>query len=218
MQTTAYVPELNVDAAGASVERAIASSDWRARLPVLDATGVTLRELQPSDAVSLFGMLANEDVARFVSPPPATVEGFERFIDWTHRERAAGRSVCFGIVPQGQQAAIGLIQARALEPRWGTAEWGFAMGSPYWGSGIFPDSARAVMTFMIEKVGVHRLEARATVSSGRGNGALEKLGAVQEGILRKSFARRGQYFDQVLWSIVEDQSYRTKAIWGSRVH
>ena len=51
---------------------------------------------------------------------------------------------------------------------------------------------------------MHRLEARAAVQNGRGNGALRKIGAVQEGVLRKSFLRNGRYLDQVLYSIVED--------------
>lgn len=38
----------------------------------------------------------------------------------------------------------------------------------------------------------------------RGNGALRKIGAVQEGVLRRSFLRHGQYQDQVLWSILAE--------------
>jgi len=41
------------------------------------------------------------------------------------------------------------------------------------------------------------------VKNGRGNGALRKVGAVQEGLLRRSFLRDGQYLDQVLWTILE---------------
>ncbi|MDE3153994.1 MAG: GNAT family N-acetyltransferase, partial [Acidobacteriota bacterium] len=51
----------------------------------------------------------------------------------------------------------------------------------------------------------HRLEARAAVRNGRGNGALRKLGAVQEGVLRRSFLRHGEYLDQVLWTILADE-------------
>ena len=40
------------------------------------------------------------------------------------------------------------------------------------------------------------------MANGRGNGALRKLGAVQEGVLRRSFLRHGHYHDQVLWSIL----------------
>ena len=68
---------------------AAVSSDWRTGLPVLSGKQVVLRELRISDAASLFSMLTTEEVARFISPPPTTVEGFERFIAWTHRERAA---------------------------------------------------------------------------------------------------------------------------------
>jgi RimJ/RimL family protein N-acetyltransferase len=61
-----------------------------------------------------------------------------------------------------------------------------------------------VLAFAFETVGVHRLEARSAVRNGRGNGALRKLGAVQEGLLRKSFLRNGEYLDQVLYAIVDD--------------
>lgn len=225
MHTTTYQPELNTErAVTAEVDRSITSSDWRTCLPILYGAGVTLRELRRSDALSLFAMLTTEEVARFVSPPPTSVEGFERFIDWTRREQAEGRVVCFGVVPHGYDAPIGLIQVRAREPHFATAEWGFAIGSPFWGTGIFLESARAVVNFAIETVGVHRLEARAAVMNGRGNAALRKLGAVQDGILRQSFPRGGQYLDEVLWSILEDDwrqanaCWGTKAIWGARIH
>jgi ribosomal-protein-alanine N-acetyltransferase len=186
------------------------TSDWRQSLPVMKGTKVTLRDLRLSDAPSLLAMLATEEVARFISPPPTTVEGFERFIAWTHRERAAGRYACFAVVVDGTDTAVGLFQIRQLEPGWGTSEWGFALGSPYWGSGVFLDGARLVVDFAFEAIGVHRLEARAAVRNGRGNGALRKAGAVQEGVLRKSFLRNGEYLDQVLWTIVDEDWRRAR--------
>lgn len=191
--------------APATVPSHVVTSDWRQALPVLSAETFTLRELRPSDAPSLLAMLSTEEVARFISPPPTTVEGFERFIAWTHRERAAGTYICFGIVPNGMQHAVGLFQVRQLEPGFGTAEWGFALGSEFWGTGLFVEGARLVVNFAFDTVGVHRLEARAAVKNGRGNGALRKLGAVQEGVLRKSFLRNGEYHDQVLWTILDGE-------------
>src|SRR6516162_2843552 len=135
----------------------LVSSDWRKALPLLTGKRVSLRELRPSDATSLFSMLTTEEVSRFISPPPATVEGFERFIAWTQRMRDLGTYACFAV----------------------------------------------------KTLGVHRLEARASVRNGRGNGALRKIGAVQEGVLRRSFLRNGEYHDQVLWSILEDDWCRT---------
>ena len=95
-------------------------------------------------------MLSTEEVARFISPPPTTIEGFERFIAWTHRERAAGNYVCFAVVPHGMDTAIGIFQVRQLEPGFGTAEWGFAIGSAFWGTGMFVDGAKLIVDFTFD--------------------------------------------------------------------
>ena len=183
---------------------AITTRDWRDRLPVLSGTRITLRELVVEDAPALYAMLSIEEVARFISPAPTTINGFARFIEWAARERRKGLYVCFGIVPEGMTAPVGLFQLRSLEIGFGLAEWGFILGSPFWGTGAFADGAKLVVDFAFDVMGVNRLEARASVANGRGNGALFKIGAVQEGILRRSFRRFGVYHDQMLWSIVAD--------------
>jgi RimJ/RimL family protein N-acetyltransferase len=191
-------------AVAAPQEPTVTTSNWQAGLPTLGGQQVMLRELRESDAPSLFALLTTEEVARFISPPPTTVEGFGKFIAWTHRQRAAGAYACFAITLKGFDTAIGIFQVRQLEPSFGTAEWGFALGSAFWGTGVFREGAELVLEFVFDTIGVHRLEARAAVPNGRGNGALLKVGAVQEAVLRKSFLRDGQYLDQVLYSIVAD--------------
>lgn len=193
---------------------ATVSSDWKHGLPVLSGHGITLRELRVSDATALLALLTTEEVTKFISPPPTTTQGFERFIQWAQRERLAGRYLCFAVVPDGCDTAVGLFQVRQLNSDFETAEWGFALGSAYWGSGLFQSGAEMVIEFAFDVVGVHRLEARAAVENGRGNGALRKMGAVQEGILRKSFLRGGKYLDQSLWAILNEDWYRAKAVWG----
>ena len=183
---------------------AITTCDWTAGLPVIAGTNFTLRELRLGDAPSLFAMLSTADVARFISPPPTTVQGFERFIVWAERERRAGTYACFAVVPEGMNTAVGLFQLRSLERGFVSAEWGFAIGSAFWGTGLFAEGARLVVDFAIDVIGARRLEARASVVNIRGNGALRKIGAVQEGLLRRSFVRNGVHHDQVLWGILAD--------------
>ena len=181
----------------------VVSSDWQHGLPTLRGEQVVLRELRTSDAASLFAMLTTEEVSRFISPPPTTVEGFEGFINWTLRQRTAGTYACFAVTVAGFDTAIGIFQVRSTEPGFGTAEWGFAIGSDFWGTGVFQEGAELVLDFAFETIGVHRLEARAAVKNGRGNGALQKLGAVQECLLRKSFHKNGEYLDQVLYALLD---------------
>ncbi len=210
MEKMPYRPGVELQEAVVARTEPVTSTDWRSSLPVLAGTHVVLRELEMSDAPALLAMLTSDEVTRFISPPPATLEGFERFIAWTHRMRRAGTYACFAVTLAGSDTAIGIFQVRELEPGFGTAEWGFAIASAFWGTGVFEDGAELVIDFAFERIGVHRLEARAAVQNGRGNCALRKLGAVPEGVLRKSFLRHGQYLDQILWAIVEDD-WRARA-------
>ena len=204
MIATSRTPQQGTTTMITTRQTTVAATNWRTALPVMAGSNFTLRELRAEDAPSLLAMLTTEEVSRFISPPPTTVEGFERFIAWTHRERLSGSYACFGIVPNGMSTAIGVFQVRSLDPLFGTGEWGFAMGSQFWGTGIFVEGARMILDFAFDVIGAQRLEARAAVANGRGNGALRKIGAVQEGLLRRSFLRNGQHYDQVLWGILAE--------------
>jgi RimJ/RimL family protein N-acetyltransferase len=192
--------------------------DWRDGLPVLTGTMATLRELRLSDAPALLAMLSTEEVMQFISPAPATVEGFERFIAWSNHERALGTHACFAVVPHGMDAPVGIFQIRQLESGFATAEWGFALASAFWGTGLFMDAARLVVDFAFDEISIHRLEARAAVLNGRGIGALRKIGAVPEGVLRKSLLKNGEYLDQALWTLLEEDWRAIRLAPGFRVH
>ena len=179
---------------------------------------VAVRELQLSDAPTLLVMLTTAEVARFISPPPDTVEGFERFIRWTHQKRAEGRCAVFGIVPQGCSQAVGLIQVRAVDSHFTVGEIGFAIGSRFWGTGAFATAARLVLQFVFDTLPTLRLEARAVAENGRGNGALRKLGATCEAVLRKAFVRDGTAWDQMLWSIKREDWISERTPSSQRVH
>ena len=193
------------------------TSDWRTCLPLMSSSLITLRELRTSDAPALLASLTTAEVSKFISRPPSSVEGFERFIAWSDRQRAAGEYACFAVVPHGSDDPIGLFRVRSLVPGFDTAEWGFALASPYWGTGMFTEGARLIVDFAFDVLGVYRLEARAAVPNGRANGALRKLGAVQEGVLRRSFQRDGEYYDQALWTILRDDWRDGKVRCGPRV-
>src|SRR5881398_3741092 len=150
MEKMPYQSELDMNVVIRPPMTDVTTTDWQHRLPTLTGHNVVLRELRTSDAQSLFAMLTTEEVSRFISPPPSTVEGFERFIAWTLRMRTAGTYACFAVTLKGHD----------------TAEWGFAIGSPFWGTGIFADGADLVLEFAFETLGVHRLEARCAVKNG----------------------------------------------------
>lgn len=211
----AIAPEVFEESAGAS---RIATAAWRESPPVLAGPGVLLREPRVSDATALFTSLSSDEVGRFITPPPSTPRGFERFIMWSLEQRTAGRALCFAVIPQGADAPAGLFQIRRVQADFTVAVWGFVLASAYWGNGTFSAAAPLVLDYAFDVLGVQRLEARAAVLNGRGNTALRKLGAVQEAVLRQSLDRGGEYLDQVLWSIVADDWRSHRPVRDLRTH
>jgi ribosomal-protein-alanine N-acetyltransferase len=212
---TQNLEPIRFDAASVANVNVNVDADWTTGLPVLKGRKMTLRELVKSDSLSLLSMLSSQEVAKFISPPPTTPQGFEKFIAWAQRERQAGNQFTFGMVPEGCDYAVGLVQVRAIAPRFSVAEWGFAVGSEFWGTGMFLASARMTLDFAFQHTAVNRLEARAVVQNARGNGALRKLGAVQEGVLRGSLLKDGKYLDQIMWSILSQDWFQAKAVWSA---
>jgi len=180
---------------------------WRAGLPLLATPRVTLREIRLSDAAPLYGLARRPDVARFIWPAPTELDAFHRFIEWTWAERAAGKYIGFVIVPNGATQPAGLFELRQMQPSFFRAELSFFIDPAHWGTGLFTEAARLVLDFAFRVVGIHRIEARATVDNIRSNRVLRKLGARQEGILRASFVCDGALLDQALWAFVRGLDY-----------
>jgi len=187
------------------------NSDWSLGLPVLRGDAVTLREPVTADAAALFARVNTREVIKYLSPPPDSPDAFERFIEWVRAEREAGRSFCYAVVPDGEPKAVGLFQVHRLDSGFTSAEWGFVLARPWWGTGLFDRCATTLLDFLFGPIGVRRLEARAVADNPRANGVLRRIGAVPEGRLRRSFLLGGQYHDDVLWSMLDEDWKRARA-------
>jgi len=182
----------------------ITAPAWRAELPVLTGRFVTLREPTTQDLGPLVTLLSIRDATRFGLDEPVSDIAVQELIDRFARERASGIAVTYVITATAARTIVGLAQVRQLDPSFEAAEWECTVAPSSRGSGIFLDAARLVGSFAFGTLGTHRLEARVLSQNGRGNGALRKLGAVQEGVLRRSIRRGGDYLDQVLWSLLRE--------------
>ena len=182
----------------------LTSSNWRAALPTLTARLVTLREPTASDLRPLMDLLLLADASRFGIDEPVSEVSVQQLLDRISRDREAGVAFTFLVTISSSRAVAGLVQARQIDLSWESTEWECTLAPSWRGTGAFLETARLVGSFAFGTVGVHRLESRVLLQNGRANGALRKLGAVQEGILRRSLKRGGEYFDQVLWSVLKE--------------
>jgi RimJ/RimL family protein N-acetyltransferase len=194
------------------------AATWRNELPTLTGRTITLREPGPQDLGPLVDLLSLGDATRFGIEEPVNAVGVQELIDRAARERANGISVTYVITLAGTRTIGGLLQVRQLDPAFEAAEWECTIAPSSRGCGIFMEAARLAGSFAFGTLGTHRLEARVLLQNGRGSGAMRKLGAVQEGVLRRSVRSGGEYFDQVLWSILKEDWGEHWVSTAPRVH
>jgi RimJ/RimL family protein N-acetyltransferase len=191
---------------------------WRSELPTLTGRTVMLREPGSRDLGGLVDLLSLGDATRFGIEEPVSDVGVQELIERAARDRANGTSVTYVIALSSIRPIVGLIQVRQLDPSFEAAELECTIAPSSRGTGIFIEAARLAGSFAFDTLGTYRLEARVLLQNGRGNGALRKLGAVQEGILRRSVRSAGEYFDQVLWSILKEDWGEHWVSTAPRVH
>jgi ribosomal-protein-alanine N-acetyltransferase len=202
----------------ASEPSAIGMSTWRDELPSLSGRIVMLREPVTPDLGPLVDLLSLGDATRFGLDEPVSEVGVAQLIDRFARERASGLACTYVITLATARTIVGLVQVRQLDPSFEAGEWECTIAPSSRGGGVFLEAARLVGSFAFGTLGTRRLEARVLLQNGRANGALRKLGAVQEGILRRSVRRAGEYVDQVLWSLLREDVGNRWVATAPRVH
>ncbi len=195
-----------------------ATPAWRSTLPTLSGRSVTVREPTLRDAGTLVDLLSLGDATRFGLEEDVSDRSVRALIERLAADRAQGRAFAYLVALDAGGASVGLFLVRGLDPGFEAGEWECTLAPSARGTGTFLEAARLIGAFTFDVVGAYRLEARVLLQNGRGNGALRKLGAVQEGVLRHSLKRDDQYFDQVLWSILRDDWADQRAPAVSRVH
>ena len=193
-------------------------NSWRQELPTLAGRLVALREPGPADIGALVDVLSTSDASRCGIDEPVTEDSVQAFIEHARHDRTIGIALTYAIELAATRAVVGLVQVRQLDPSFEAAEWEMTLLPAARGTGVFLEVARLVGSFVFGSLATYRLESRVLRENGRATGALRKLGAVQEGVLRRSVRRGGEYRDQVLWSVLKDDWGDHWVSTASRVH
>jgi len=127
---------------------------WRTALPLLKGPTVTLREPRPEDLGPVVDLLATSDGSRFGLDAGETGDqAAAHLIDRARAERGQGQSFTYLVALTATPQVIGLIQVRALDPVFETAEWEATMLPSARGTGLFMEAARLVGAFTFGTLG-----------------------------------------------------------------
>ena len=178
-------------------------------LPVtLDGTIVRLEPLEIRHAADLF--VAGEEATIWTwltRGPFADLADVEVWIRQAHDARERGEHLPFAIVHRADGRAIGSTRYLDIQPESGNLEIGWTwLGAAHQRTAVNTECKWLLLRHAFEILGAVRVQLKTDLRNERSQRAIERLGAVREGVLRRSRVTRGGYIrDTVVYSILAEE-------------
>jgi RimJ/RimL family protein N-acetyltransferase len=129
---------------------------------------------------------------------------FDRWFDDALAQQSLGRQVPFAVRCRADQVVVGSTSYLDPVPRHLRVEIGSTWYTPaVWGTQVNPECKLLLLTHAFDVLGMNRVSLCTDAHNARSQAAIEKLGAMKEGVLRSHMVTQGgRIRDSVLYSIV----------------
>jgi ribosomal-protein-serine acetyltransferase len=133
-----------------------------------------------------------------------SVEDVRPYIQHKNKEAARKQRVWLGIWHQSE--LVGAIGLHHMDWTNNKASIGYWIGKAYQGRGIVRKACEQVIEYAFEELKLHRLEIYCAVDNGNSRRIPERLGFMQEGILREAHWLYDRYNDHILYARLRSDS------------
>jgi len=179
------------------------------------------------------------DAETLVEAVRASLPDLARWLPWVHsrygrgdalrfvRDSAAawaeGRAFDFTIRPHDDgDHHVGNVSVWHTSRREQAGEVGYWIRSDRTGHGIATEATARILQVAFEELRMHRVTLRIAVGNRASERIAEKLGFIQEGVLRKEVLVNGEWLDHSLWGLLDEEfrfnrsRYATEGWLGTR--
>lgn len=156
---------------------------------------------------------AAPDIFRWNAEFPAD-DSYEAFHDWLRRTAIeAPASLGFAILLAETGEPVGVSGYLEIRPPHRSVEIGRTwIGRDWQGTRVNPESKYLLLRHAFETLGAIRVQFKTDLNNARSQRAIEKLGAVREGVLRRYQIRsNGLPRDTVMYSVLTEEWPEVKA-------
>lgn len=135
------------------------------------------------------------------------------------KRQSRGTDLPFVVIHHGLQRAIGATRYLNIEPAHNSLEIGGTWyGKEFQGTAVNPEAKYLLLKHAFETLGVQRVQFKTDARNLRSQRAIERLGAVKEGVLRKHMILPdGAVRDSVFYSILDEEWPQIKANLEARI-
>lgn len=178
-------------------------------MPTLVTARLVLRPIRPEeDLTAIYSLFADYRVARYTDTGPFTSESdAAEVMDWIEQiyHDKTGMRWAITIRDNNDGMLVGTCGYNVWGRRNNVAEIGYDLAHEYWGRGLMTEGLTAMLEFGFRHMALHRIEADVTVGNEASARVLDKLGFLEEGLLRQRGYWRGEYHDLRFFGLLRSE-------------
>ncbi|WP_134682748.1 GNAT family N-acetyltransferase [Brevibacillus migulae] len=165
-----------------------------------------LSPLQLDDAQDLYAIWSDAKVTRHMNITAFTdVKQAEEMIALLQELAQEEKACRFSIQLKPTNTIIGSCGFNYLDFENERAEIGYELGYSYWGNGYVTEALHSLLAFGFQELGLNRIEAKVEPENTNSIKVLQKLGFVEEGLLRQYEKLKGVLVDLHLYSLLRNE-------------
>lgn len=173
----------------------------------IETERLILRPYTVDDAEAMYqNWASSEEVTRYLTwPPHSSAEATRTLLEGWEESYQNPTVYHWGITLKGSDTVIGDISVVHMNEKTAAAELGWCLGQSFWGKGIMPEAALAVLNFLFDWVGFHRVEARHDKNNPKSGRIMQKIGMQYEGTMRAADVNNQGICDMVQYAILREE-------------
>ena len=165
------------------------------------------RIAEPDDAAALAALMNDAEVRRFLDRRvfPIGVESERRWVERMQKnaEERADLVLVFGVA--GRDHIAGVTGLHHLDWINRSTEWGIALRPDAWGHGYGAEAARQILAHAFLHLNLNAVRLRVNRTHERAIRCYEKVGFVEEGVMRQAAFVEGVYQDVLMMSVLREE-------------
>jgi [ribosomal protein S5]-alanine N-acetyltransferase len=167
---------------------------WPSSFPELITKRLRLRAPSPRDASAVLAVVGDPEVTRYHNVPTfTTLAEAQAALERLEQLYAARDAIRWAIELVEHSEMIGTVGLLRFDFEHRHAEIGYEIARRWWGRGLTPEAAAAVIRYGFSVLGLHRIEAGVLPRNDASVRVLQKLGFLEEGTRRDYLYSKGRF-------------------------
>jgi phosphonoacetate hydrolase len=179
---------------------------WPVPLATVTLSGrlVRLEPLKPDHQAELNQIASDARIWTYLTSFAGDPQAMDVYLRHALRDYQSGAALPFVIRRLSTGTVLGMARLKEMSREHRRAEVGTWLSPNAWGSGANTESKLLILEHAFQSLGCQRIEFRTDSRNIRSRAALARLGAVEEGTLRRDqITRTGALRDTVLFSVID---------------